>query len=530
MALISPSAHRTDRLTEALLPSTVGSALRDAADSWPEAIGLVATRVVDGEPDRWSFGRLLEDAEHVAGALLGRFEPAERVAVWAPNVAEAFLLQLGAALAGITLVPVPPGLRPRDLQHVLDASGAVGIFLVPRCRGHAMAEILDDARGSVPGLREVVDLTRWDAFLDARSDATCPRVEPRDTALIQYTSGSTGLPKGALLHHLGITNSARFTADRMGVGPGDVWLNCMPLSYVAGNSIGALAALGVGATQVLCDFQPSAVLQLIETQRCTALLAGVTMYKMLLDDPALRSTDVSSLRTVIVGGSTIPAALADQVEEGLGARLCIGYGLTEACGFAVTTAFDDDDGDRTAGIGTPLPHVETAIVDPVDGARLDAGQAGELLLRGYQVIDAFLELPEATPTGINADGWLHTGDLATVDERGHVQITDRLKEIINRGGRKIAPGEIEALLQEHPAVALAAVVGVPDEHWGEEIAAAIQLRPGATTGDAELTAWCRAHLASFKTPRRWAFVEQLPLTSAGKIRKFLVRDQFADPP
>jgi fatty-acyl-CoA synthase len=236
---------------------------------------------------------------------------------------------------------------------------------------------------------------------------------------------------------------------------------------------------------------------------------------------------MSSLRTVAAGGSTIPAELAGRVEQVTGARMTVIYGLTEACGIALSTRFDDDPADRTATIGTALPHVGVKVAAQEPGDVLAVGGQGELCLRGYQVMDGYLDLPEATAAAIDSGGWLHTGDLAIMDERGYVRITGRLKEIINRGGRKIAPGEIEALLQSHPAISMAAVVGVPDERWGEEIAAFVKLLPGASAGEEELAGWCRAHLAPYKTPRHWAFVDELPLTSAGKVRKFILREWFA---
>jgi fatty-acyl-CoA synthase len=522
------ASYRPAQTTEPLRESTVGSTLREAAAAAPQAIGLVARSATTAEFLRWSFTDVLDEAARAARALLGRFEPGERVAVWAPNVAESYFLQLGAALAGLTLVPVPLALRQRDLGHLLRQSGAAGLFLVPEFRGVPMTAILDDVRPGLPSLRETVLLTEWTGFLaSGNRREPLPPVDPRAPAQILYTSGSTGLPKGAVLHHLGITNSARFVAGRMGVGPGDVWLNFMPLSYVAGSAIGTMAALSAGATQVLCDFEPSLALSLVQSERCSALIAGATMYLMLLQSPALASTDMSSLRTVAAGGSTIPAELAGRVEQVTGARMTVIYGLTEACGIALSTRFDDDPADRTATIGTALPHVGVKVAAPEPGDALAVGGQGELCLRGYQVMDGYLDLPEATAAAIDSGGWLHTGDLAIMDERGYVRITGRLKEIINRGGRKIAPGEIEALLQSHPAISMAAVVGVPDERWGEEIAAFVKLLPGASAGEEELAGWCRAHLAPYKTPRHWAFVDELPLTSAGKVRKFMLREWFA---
>jgi fatty-acyl-CoA synthase len=521
------SSSRPAQTAAVLHPSTIGSTLRSSAEAAPTDTALVARRAGDGEFRRWSFEQLAEEAEGAARALLGRFHPGEHVAVWAPNVAEFVLLELGAGLAGLTLVPIPLGLRHRDLSHLLGQSAVSGVFLVPQHRGQDMATLIDELRPHLPRLREVLELTDWPAFVASSAGAgSLPPVATRAAALVMYTSGSTGWPKGAMLHHQGITNSARFLAERMRVTSDDVWLNFMPLSYVAGSAIGAISALAAGATQVLCDFDPAAVLGLIEGERCTTALAGSTMFLMLLEQLASSVADVSTITTLAAGGSTIAPVLADRAETAFGARMVVVYGLTEACGIAVSTSVDDLDADRTTTIGTPLPHVEAKVADGANGKPLPIGEAGELCLRGYQVMDSYLALPDATAEAIDNEGWLHTGDLADMDTRGYLRITGRLKEIINRGGRKIAPAEIEAVLQAHPTVALCAAVGIPDERWGEEIAAFIKLKPGAAADDEELASWCRTQLAPFKTPRRWIFVDELPLTSAGKVRKFLLRQEL----
>ena len=512
---------------DVLEPSTVGSTLRASAAAAPSSIALVARRAPGGDWHRWSFDRLLDEAEAAARALLGRFEPGERVAVWAPNVAEFLLVQLAAGLAGLTLVPVPLGLRHRDLAHLLGHAGARGIFLVPEHRGMAMLRLVEELRPRLPLLREVVDLTDWPAFVSSSTgSSSLPSVDTRCTAQIQSTSGSTGLPRGALLHHQGITNSARFLAHRMDLSPGDVWLNFMPLSYVAGSAIGAMAALAATATQVLCDFDPATVLGLVEAERCSAMLGGATMYLRLLERSATTAADLSSVRTLAAGGSVISPELARRTEERFAARMVVVYGLTEASGIAVSTDVGDPEPDRIRTIGTPLPHVEVRVTDPTSGQPLPVNEAGELCLRGYQVMHGYLDSPRATSEAIDSDGWLHTGDLAAMDGGGRLRITGRLKEIINRGGRKIAPGEIEAVLQAHPAVAMAAAVGVPDERWGEEIAAFVTLRAGASADEAQLADWCGTQLAPFKTPRQWVFVDELPLTSAGKVRKFILHERL----
>jgi fatty-acyl-CoA synthase len=247
---------------------------------------------------------------------------------------------------------------------------------------------------------------------------------------------------------------------------------------------------------------------------------------MLLEHPTMADSDVSSLRVVASGGSTIPPELARRIEEAFGATLTVVYGLTEVCGIALQTTINDTPTDRLASIGLPLPHMEAKVADPQSGSVLALGEPGELCLRGYQLMDGYLDLPEATAEAIAPDGWLHTGDLAMMDKRGYVRITGRLKEIINRGGRKIAPAEIETVLQTHPAVSTAAAVGVPDERMGEEIAAFVKLIPGGSVDEEDLAALCRAELAPYKKPRYWVFVDELPTTSSGKVQKFRLRERF----
>jgi fatty-acyl-CoA synthase len=512
---------------EPLLQSTVGSALEEAAERWPEANALVAASASGSELCRLSFRKLAEEARAAARLLLRQFAPGERVAVWAPNVAEHFLFDLGAALAGLTVVPIPLAVRARELEHLLRTSRASGLFLVPEHRGVAMAKVAAEVRHELPAVREVVDLTRSSEFLTTGSTTDpLPRVAPSDAAQLMFTSGSTGFPKGAILHHRGITNASRFVAAGLGAGAGDVWLNFMPLSYVAGSSIAALASLQAGATHVLTDFEPAAVLRLISRERCSVTLAGVSMYHMLVKHPAIDCTDVSSLRAVASGGSTIPPELARRVEDAFGATLTVIYGLTEVCGIALQTTVTDTPGNRHATIGRPLPHMEAKVADPESGEVVAIGEPGELCLRGYQLMDGYLDLPEATADAIDPDRWLHTGDLGVMDERGYARITGRLKEIINRGARKIAPAEIESVLEAHPAVSTAAAVSVPDERLGEEIAAFVTLLPNAAADEAELTALCRAELAPYKTPRYWIFLDELPTTPSGKVQKFRLREHF----
>jgi fatty-acyl-CoA synthase len=517
-----PATHQ-DEVRE----TTVGGLLLDAAERASDEPGLVARSNDPLSRREWTYGELAADANAVARALLGRFEPGERVAVWAPNIAEWYLLQLGAALAGVVLVTVNPAYRPAELSYVLRQSRAAGVFLVPEFRGSPMASFLDEVRPDLPELREVVSFAGWAPFVGSGSALErLPAVGPSDPAQIQYTSGTTGFPKGVVLHHRGITNNARFIARRYEVAPGERWLNFMPLFHVAGCTISALGSLAAQATQVLCGFEPGLVLEVIEAERCALFVAGATMIAMLADHPSFATRDLSSLRTIGFGGMTAPPALVQRVEQSLGVRVGIMFGLTEACGIATQVCLGDADKDRAETVGRAHPATEVKIAELGSGRVLPLGAVGELCVRGYLVMTGYFEMPDATAAAIDADGWLHTGDLGTMDERGFCRVAGRVKELINRGAEKISPVEIEEVLVAHPGVAAAAVVGIPDPIWGEVIAAFVQPSEGWAPDAEELFALCRRRLAPYKTPRHWTFVDSFPLTPSGKVQKHVLRDRF----
>jgi fatty-acyl-CoA synthase len=507
---------------------TVGDLLRAAVAEAPERTALVA-----GGPDpatrrRWTYAELLAEAEQVARALLARFAPGERVAVWAPNIPEWVILELGAGLAGLVLVTVNPAYRPAELAYVLRQSGAAGLFYVTEFRGNPMAASLAQVRPDLDQLREVVPFDAWADFVaSGPAHAGLPVVAPDDPVQIQYTSGTTGFPKGAYLHHRGIVNNARFTAERCEVASGAVWLNPMPLFHTAGCVLGTLGALWTRATQIpVLAFDPGLVLELIETERVDVMCGVPTMLIALLEHPTLSTRDLSSMRMVFSGGSTVPAELVRRIEATLGVRFGIVYGQTEASPIITQTRLDDGADDKTETIGQPQPQQEVKIVEPVTGEIVPPGTIGEICARGYNVMLGYFDMPEATAEAIDADGWLHTGDLATMDDRGYLRIEGRLKDMVIRGGENFYPREIEELLFTHPAVAEVAVLGVPDEKWGEELAAVVRLAPGHRPSDRELRAFVRERLAPQKAPRIWAFLDELPLTPSGKVQKFVLRERF----
>ena len=524
---LSTSYWPADR-SQPVLDLTVGDALRDAAAQAPRTTALVQGAVDLAARRRWSYAELLEASERAARALLGRFAPGDRVAVWANNIPEWVILELAAGLAGITIVTVNPALRPQELAYVLGQSQADGIFLIPAYRASPMAEMVQQVRRDLPALREVVSFADWDAFCaEAAPGRALPVVSPDAAAQIQYTSGTTGFPKGAVLHHRGVVNNARLYTARLGLGRGSVFLSAMPLFHTAGCVMSVLGAAVTRGTLILPPyFDPGLMLELVAAERPGILLGAPTMFIMMLDHPDLATTDISSVRQLLTGGAVVPPALAGRVEAEFGAPLSIVFAQTEASPVITQTAPQDTAEDRAHTLGRPLPQTEVKIVDPASGQTVAPGVIGELCTRGYHVMTGYFRDPDKTAAAIDADGWLHTGDLASMDERGYCQIGGRLKDMIIRGGENIYPREIEQVLFEHPTVADVAVVGVPDAKWGEQVAAFVRPAPGRTPDPAELFAYCREHLAPHKTPRYWTVLEEFPQTPSGKIQKFVLRERF----
>nr|WP_221383216.1 AMP-binding protein [Actinoplanes polyasparticus] len=517
-------------MSEMLREQTVGSLLRWAAEQAPGARALVEG---SGEPDArtWTYAELLSDAERAARSLLGRFDPGERIAVWANNIPEWVVLEMATALAGMTLVTVNPALRPAEVRHVLQQSRAAGIFLLPEYRGNPLGESLASVRPDLPELREAVLFPDWPAFLrEGSGPQVLPVVSPNDPAQIQFTSGTTGRPKGAVLHHKGIVNNARLSYRRLlDLQPGDTFVNGMPLFHTAGCVLATLSSIAGLATHVLLPaFDPELQLRMIEAEHGKVFAGVPTMLQAMLDHPSLSTTDLSSVRFGLSGGALTPPQLVERVEAVINAPLLIVYGQTEASpGITMTTA-DDSAEDRRTTVGRPLPGVELKIVDPVDRTvSMPTGEVGELCTRGYHVMTGYFGEAARTAEAIDDDGWLYTGDLASLDERGYCRIAGRQSDMIIRGGENIYPREIEHLLLSHPQVADVAVLGVPDPVWGEQVAAVVVPATAAEAEEQILSGYVRDRLAPYKVPRMWRFVDRLPLNSSGKVQKSALRDQLS---
>ncbi|GAA0844442.1 class I adenylate-forming enzyme family protein [Streptosporangium amethystogenes subsp. fukuiense] len=507
--------------------STIGDALIRAASRWGGRTALVEG-VVGEHARRWTFEELLEDSIRVARALLRRFSPGERLAVWAGNGPEWIQLEFGAALAGLTLVTVNPAFRQAELSYVLEQSRASGIVVQPRYRSTELLPMADAVRDGTQ-VREVISLGDWDEFRAAESGARdgLPHVAPRDPAQIQYTSGTTGRPKGALLSHRGLVANGRRYATVAGAHPNDVWVNPMPLFHTAGCGLVTLGALQTGGCHVIpAGFDADLMLDLFEAERGTIMLSVPTMLIRMLERQADRPRDVSSWRSTTLGGAPVPLDLVLRAQRELGVEVGIGYGQTEASPYITHTAGGDQDAETLATVGRPLPGTEVKIISPSSGEVAGIGELGEICTRGICVMTEYFDNAAATAEAIDADGWLHTGDLGAMDASGFVRIQGRLKDMIIRGGENIFPREIEDVLYTHPGISLVTVIGLPDAEWGETCAAFVVAADGARLTEGELDAFCRDRLASYKVPRSWHFRSELPQTASGKIQKVALRERY----
>jgi fatty-acyl-CoA synthase len=521
-------SHCPAQTDDAVRESTVGGVLREAAHLWGNETALIEA-AANGDTGRaWTYRALLDDAERLALALSTHFAPGERVALWAPNVPEWVLFEFAAGLAGLTLVTVNPGYQPKELQYVLSQSRAAGLFLTREYRGNPMAQIARAAAAALPSLRHIADIEDRAALhaTGARKPAL-PAVAPGDAAQIQYTSGTTGFPKGALLHHRGLTNNARFCQGRLGLRAGETFLNPMPMFHTSGCVVGALGAAQYGARHMLVrQFDPVGMLTLLAEQGVAIGVGVPTMLIAMLEAHAALPRTYEHLRVMLSGGAMVSPDIVRRVQESFGCDFEIVYGQTEISCAATQLRRTDCFADKTETVGQPLPQTEIAVFDVNTGgiAALDA--QGEIGVRGYGVMLGYNDNPEATAETIDAEGWLRTGDLGTLDARGYLRITGRVKDMIIRGGENLFPAEIENVMLEHPAIAEASVVGVPDPHWGEVAVCFYRPATGHAPSREDLIVHLRGQLAAQKTPARWIAVDSFPLTGSGKIQKFVLRDRY----
>jgi len=522
-------SHAAGANEPAVRDITLGELLQWAAETTPDRVALIA-----GVPDKanrrqWTYAELYAQSVRTARALRAHFEPGERVAIWAYNIPEWIMVEFGAAMAGVILVTVNPGFRSTEVEYILKQSRAAGILVVTEFRGNPMLATAQALASRCPKLREIIRFDQWEAFL-ASGDAAkpeLPKVRSTDPVMIQYTSGTTGFPKGALLHHRGLVNNGAHTADRAGIPDGAMQITTMPLFHTGGCVCCVLGAVSQRATQVLVEaFDPGLVIELMDHYRGNALLGVPTMLVAMMEHPSFATADLSAVRAIYSGGSTVPASIVTSLEQRLKAPFTIVFGQTECSPVALMTWATDTLTDKAETIGSPMPNVEVKIINPDTGQTVPIGEVGEICTRGYHVMLGYFENEAATAAAIDADGWLHTGDLGAMDGRGYCTVEGRLKDMIIRGGENISPREIEEFLYRHPAVFDVAVVGIPDSRYGETVCACIRLRDGMTATEEDIREFCRGRIARYKVPRYVRFLDSFPLTVSGKVQKYLIREQL----
>ncbi len=548
-ATLSYSHGTSDR---PLIGETVGALLDRVAAQHGNRPALV----VRHQSIRWSYAEFARRAEALAAGLLALgLEPGDRIGIWAPNCAEWVLTQFATAKAGLVLVNINPAYRRAELEYALDKVACKALILAPALKTSDYLAILNDlapelkssARGhlaakALPHLRTVVRLgtertpgmmnfdeiaTRGGAAEKGRLAELAGALQFDDPINIQFTSGTTGFPKGATLTHHNIVNNGYFIGEAMRLSPEDKLCIPVPLYHCFGMVLGNLACVTHGAAMVYPAevFDPVSALEAVASERCTALHGVPTMFIAELDHPRFGEFDLSSLRTGIMAGSPCPIEVMKRVVERMNMReVTIAYGMTETSPVSTQSSTDDPLEKRVSTVGRVQPHIEVKLVDTA-GRIVPRGTPGELCTRGYSVMRGYWADDEKTKDAIDAGGWMHTGDLATMDGEGYVNIVGRLKDMVIRGGENVYPREIEEFLYRHPKIQDVQVIGVPDLKYGEEVCAWVKLRPGESATEDEIRAFCKGQIAHYKIPRYVRFVDGFPMTVTGKVQKFAMREE-----
>jgi len=542
-----------------LIEEPIGAFFDAMVARQPEREALVSVH----QQRRYSYRELQREANRLASALLGLgLVPGDRVGIWSHNNAEWVLVQLATAKAGLILVNINPAYRVAEVEYALNKVGCKALVSMPSFKTSDYLAMLRElapewehtrsgslASGRLPHLQSVVwidvagqgdeqpGMLRFSSLL-ARGNPDDPRLSQIATTLkatdpinIQFTSGTTGFPKGATLTHRNILNNGFFVGEAMRLTPDDRLCIPVPLYHCFGMVLGNLACLTHGSAIVYPNdgFDPLTVLQTVQDERCTGLHGVPTMFIAELDHPRFHEFDLSTLRTGIMAGSPCPSEVMKRVMTDMHlSEVTIAYGMTETSPVSCQSSIDTPVDKRVSTVGLVQPHLEVKIIDPESGDVVAPGVSGELCTRGYSVMHGYWDDAPRTQEAIDAAGWMHTGDLATMDSGGYVNIVGRIKDMVIRGGENIYPREIEEFLYRHPAVQDVQVVGLPDKRFGEELCAWIVLRPGQSVTEDEIRAFCKGQIAHYKVPRYIRFVPGFPMTVTGKIQKFRIRDEMKD--
>ena len=517
-----------------LIEQTIGDNLNETVARFGDNDALV----VDHQGIRQSWTEFNTSVDAVAKGLMAYgIEKGDRVGMWSPNYAEWIYVQFATAKIGAIQVNINPAYRTSELEYAMNQSGCKMLVTRTEYLTSAYQDMVEQVRPNCADLEHVVyfDTSDWadlvaagQSVSDQDLSARMALLDPNDAINIQYTSGTTGFPKGATLSHRAILNDAKFVGMMCDYDETDRVAIPVPFYHCFGMVMGNLSCAVFGAAMIIpCPtFDPAAVLRVVEAERCTSLYGVPTMFIAELGHPDLESRDLTSLRTGIMAGSPCPIEVMRQVIQDMNmSEVTIAYGQTETSPVSTQTRTTDSVEVRVTTVGQVLPHVEAKIVDPDTGETVERGCEGEYCTRGFHVMNGYWEDPEKTADAIDADGWMHSGDLAVMDDHGYVNIVGRIKDMIIRGGENVYPREIEEFLYTHPAIADAQVIGVPSAKYGEEIMAWVQLGEGMSATDDEIKDFCRGKIAHFKIPRYISFVNDFPMTVTGKIRKAEMREK-----
>jgi fatty-acyl-CoA synthase len=505
-----------------LLECTIYEALERTATLFPDELA-VAMRHQQRRLTWEEFRRQVDSTAESLNAM--GFTLGDRIGVWATNCLEWLLLQYACARNGLVQVNVNPACRSHELAYVIQKSGMKALFLIPRDRRSNYAGIFAETGSSIPSVQ--IGNESWDQFAARRVPGQPEGIRNTGIVNIQYTSGTTGSPKGVLLSHRNLLNNAYLLSRQLRLTHNDRICIPVPLYHCFGCVMGSLAGAVTGAALIFPSpaFDARSTLEAVHEERATAIYGVPTMFIAQLDHPDFNQFDVSSLRTGIMAGAPCPIEVMKQVVDKMHCpELTIAYGQTESSPVITGSKVDDPLELRVATVGCAMPCTEVKIVDPVSGETVPAGEQGELCTRGYLVMSGYDQEPEATARALDAEGWLHTGDLARMREDGYFRITGRAKDMIIRGGENIYPREVEEFLYTHPKVSDVQVVGLPDLRYGETVAAWIRLKPGESCDEHEIRDYCKNRIAHYKVPQYIRFVDAFPMTVTGKIQKFKMRE------
>jgi fatty-acyl-CoA synthase len=520
--------------TVPLIGETIGANLERTVVRVPDAEALVSRH----QGLRFTYRELNEAVDRVARGLMAMgLEAGDRLGIWSPNCVEWVLVQYATAKTGVVLVNVNPAYRTSELEYAMRQSGCRVLVAARAFKTSDYAAMIDEVRPNLDKLERVVlfDSPDWEDLAAGSGGVSDDDLRERADSLqfddpinIQYTSGTTGAAKGATLSHHNILNNGFFVGEQCGYTEVDRVCIPVPFYHCFGMVMGNLGCTTHGACMVLpsAAFEPEPVLEAVQAERCTSLYGVPTMFIAELGHPDFDRYDLSSLRTGIMAGSPCPVEVMRQVIDRMHmADVTICYGMTETSPVSTQTAADDELERRVTTVGRVHPHIEVKVVDPEDGRLMPCGESGELCTRGYSVMLGYWDDPERTDEAIDRARWMHTGDLATMDAEGFVNIVGRIKDMIIRGGENVYPREIEEFLYTHEDVADVQVIGVPDERYGEEIMAWVQPRDGRAVEGEDLREWCRGKIAHYKVPRYVKVVDEFPMTVTGKVQKFKMREQ-----